>query len=151
MLRITMAGLRAHRVRLALTAVTIMLGTALVAGTFILTDSVRAVLGGAGATTPAGLVVVQPSGAGSGKGAGGPVSLPAGLAARLRAVGGVAAAQGLVAAAKLTYLGPGGRPITHVRAASELLSYPAARALAAWYTITAGRAPRRAGSRGCAR
>ena len=145
MLRITLAGLRAHRIRLALTAVTITLGAALVAGTFILTDSVQAVLGGAGASTPAGLVVVQPSGAGGGKDAGGPVSVSAGLAAHLRAAGGVAAVQGLVTAAKLSYLGPGGHPITHARAAAELLSYPAAPALAAWYTITAGRAPRRGG------
>jgi putative ABC transport system permease protein len=145
MLRITLAGLRAHRIRLALTAVTITLGAALVAGTFILTDSVQAVLGGAGVSTPAGLVVVQPSGASGGKGTGGPVSVPAGLAARLRAAGDVAAVQGLVTVAKLTYLGPGGRPINHARAASELLSYPAVPALAAWYTITAGRAPRRGG------
>ena len=116
MLRITIAGLLAHRIRLALTAVTITLGAALVAGTFILTDSVQAVLGGAGASTPAGLVVVQPSGAGGGKDAGGPVSVSAGLAARLRAAGGVAAVQGLVTAAKLSYLGPGGHPITHARA-----------------------------------
>jgi len=142
MLRVTLAGLLAHRIRLALTAVTITLGAALVAGTFILTDSIQATLGGAGA--PAGLVVIQPYGAGGGKGAGGPASVPAGLAARLRGAGGVAAVQGLVTAAKVTYLGRGGRPLTHARAASELLSYPAAPALAAWYTITAGRAPRRA-------
>jgi len=143
MLRIIVAGLRARRIRLALTAATIMLGVALVAGTFILTDSVQATLRGPSA--PGGLVVVEPSGAAGGKGAGGPVSVPAVLAARLRALGGVAVAQGMVTAEKLTYLGPGGRPITHARAASELLSYPTAPALAAWYTITAGRAPRRGG------
>jgi putative ABC transport system permease protein len=141
--RVTVASLLAHWLRLVLTFVTVMLGAALVSGTFILTDSVQATLGGV--SVPAGLVVVQPSGTGGGKGAGVPVSVPAGLAARLRAVGGVAAVQGLITTAKLTYLGPGGRPITHARAASELLSYPAVPALAAWYTIAAGRAPRRSG------
>jgi len=136
------SGLLAHKIRLALTAVTISLGVALVAGSFILTDSVRGLLG---AGAPAGLVLVQPSGAGGGKGAAGSVSVPASLVDRLRSVGGVAAVQGLVTATKLAFLGSGGRRITHARAVNELLSYPAAPALAAWYTITAGHAPRRPG------
>jgi len=142
MLRVTVTGLLAHRLRLVLTAVTVMLGAGLVAGTFILTDSVQAMLR-AGTSGPARLVVVQPSGAGGSKGASGPLSVPAGLVTRLRTAGDVAAVQGLITAAKLTYLGPGARPITHARAATELLSYPATPVLAAWYTITAGRAPRR--------
>ena len=41
MVRATIASLLAHRLRLILTAVTIATGVALVAGTFILTDSVQ--------------------------------------------------------------------------------------------------------------
>jgi hypothetical protein len=45
MVRLIMTGLLASRLRLILTAVTIALGTALMAGTFMLNDSVRAALG----------------------------------------------------------------------------------------------------------
>src|SRR5262249_7193988 len=42
-----------------------------------------------------------------------------------------------------TMIGRHGRPITHPRAVNELLTYPNRPALAAQYTIQAGRAPRR--------
>ena len=142
MSRVIMASLLAHRLRLILTAAAIGIGVALVTGTFILTNSVQAVLGGASSATSAGYVVVQPAGAGGGKGGSASASLAAGLVARVGTVPGVAWAQGLVAAAKVTLIGKHGRPIVHRRAVNELLTYPSRPAMAAEYTITAGRAPR---------
>jgi len=145
MLRVTVAGLLAHRLRLILTAVTIAIGVALVAGTFILTDSAAGALGGAAAAAAPAQVVVQPAGADGGKSTAAPTSLAAGLVTQIRAVRGVASAQGLVAADKVTLIGKNGREITHRRAANELLSYPDIPALAAQYTIQSGRPPRRPG------
>ena len=144
MVRVTIASLLAHRLRLILTAVTIAAGTALVAGTFILTDSVQRALSATAVTgTPA--VVVEPAGAAGGKGAGPVTSLPASLATRIHAVPGVASADGLVTAAKVTLVGKNGRPITHRRAPNEIMSYPTAPSFAAQYTIKSGRPPRRPG------
>jgi putative ABC transport system permease protein len=142
MLRVTVASLLAHRLRLIVTAVTIAIGVALVAGTFILTDSVQRALAGPMAAAPTALVVVQPAGTGGGKGAPAAASLPASLVARVRAVSGVASAEGLVTAGKVTITGPDGRPITSRRAVPELLSYPTIPALAAQYTIRSGHPPR---------
>jgi putative ABC transport system permease protein len=143
MLRVTLASLLAHRLRLILTAVTIAIGVAFVAGTFILTDSVQGTLGVPGAAGSAAQVVVQPAGADSGKSAASIASLPAGLVARIRAVPGVASAQGLVTAEKVTVIGKDGHPISHLRAVNELLSYPTTGGMAAQYTIQAGHPPRR--------
>jgi putative ABC transport system permease protein len=141
MLRVTFASLLAHRLRLILTAATIVIGVAFVAGTFILTDSLQHALGGPAAA--AAQVVVQPAGANVGKGSP-DTTLPAGLVARIHAVPGVASAAGLIIATKVTLIGKDGRPITHVRAVNELRSYPVGPALAAQYTIQSGRPPRRA-------
>ena len=54
-------------------------------------------------------------------------------------------AEVIVTASKVTLIGRNGRPITHPRAPSELLTYPTAPALAARYTITSGRPPRHPG------
>jgi putative ABC transport system permease protein len=144
-LRLTVASLLANRLRLILTAVTIAIGAALVAGTFVLTDAVRGALGASTQAASAAAVVVQPAGAAGGKTASAPASLPASLAARIRAVPGVTSAQGLVSASKVILIGKDGRPITHRRAANELLSYPTAPALAAQYTIQSGQPPRHRG------
>jgi putative ABC transport system permease protein len=145
MLRLTAASLLANRARLILTAITIAIGTALVAGTFILTGAVRGALGTSTAAASAAAVVVQPAGAAGGKTAGTPTSLPAGLATRIRALPEVASAQGLVTASKVTLIGKDGRPITHPRALNELLSYPTAPALAVQYTIKSGHPPHQPG------
>ena len=143
MVRVTLASLVAHRLRLILTAVTIAIGVAFVAGTFILTDSVQGALGVPGAAGSAAQVVVQPAGADNGKDAASIASLPAGLVARIRAVPGVAFAQGLVTAEKVTVIGKDGHLISHLRAVNELLSYPTTSGMAAQYTIQAGHPPRR--------
>jgi putative ABC transport system permease protein len=144
MLRVTLASLLARRLRLILTATTIAIGVAFVAGTFILTDSLQRALG---IPAVAAQVVVQPAGAGGGKDSGPATSaaLPASLVARIRAVPGVSAAEGLVTAEKVTIIGKDGRQITHRRAPNELRSFPASQALAAQYTLRSGRPPRRPG------
>jgi putative ABC transport system permease protein len=145
MLRVTVAGLLAHRLRLILTAAAIAIGTALVAGTFILTDSLQGALGATGSAASQALVVVQPAAADGGKGAPASTSFPAGLIARIGAAGGVTSAEGLVTASKVVLIGRNGHPITHARAVNELQSYPTIGALAARYTIRSGHPPRRPG------
>jgi len=141
MLRIALAGLLTHRLRLILTAMTIMIGVALVSGTFILTDSLEQVL----RAPAAAAVVVQSAVLASSKGAAAvtvtPGSVPAGLVARVRSVPGVADAAGTVIVNKVTLIGKDGQAITHVRALSEVRSYPAGR-LAAQYTLRSGHPPR---------
>jgi len=146
MLRVTFAGLLARRLRLILTATTIAIGVAFVAGTLILTDSLQRAISVPVSTASAAQVVVQPAGTGGGKG-GAPAgpALPAGLLGRIRAIPAVAAAEGLVTATKVTLIGKDGHPITHARAINEIRSYPTAPALAAQYTITSGRPPQRPG------
>lgn len=144
MLRVTLHGLRAHWLRLTLTAVTIALGVALVTGTLALTSSVQHAITAA-TSAPPGLIVVQPANPAGGKPAGPPVTLAAHLVGRIRDVGGVAASQGLITATKLTIVGPDGRPVRHARAVNELLTYPDIPALAAQYTILAGGPPAKAG------
>src|SRR5215472_12927635 len=145
MLRVTATSLLANRLRLLLTAITIAVGVALVAGTYILTDTVSGALRTSAAGASGAALVVQPAGAAGGKSAGGVTSLPASLAAGIRAVPGVTSAEGLVSASKVTFIGQAGRPITHRRALNELLSYPAERSLAAQYTIQSGGPPRQLG------
>src|SRR5262245_9046525 len=145
MLWVTVASLLAHRLRLILTAVAIAIGAALVAGTFILTDSLQGALGATGSAASPTRVVVQPAGADGGKGAHASASLPASLVARIRTAPEVASAEGVVTASKVVLIGKDGRPITHARAVNELQSYPTIGVLAAQYTIQSGHPPRRPG------
>jgi transposase len=71
-LRVIVASLLAHRLRLIMTAVMIALGAGLVAGTFTLTDSVRGALSTSTAAASAPAVVVQPTGGADGKDGGAP-------------------------------------------------------------------------------
>ena len=45
MLKTTLAGLRAHKLRLLLTSLAIVLGVGFIAGTFVLTDTIEAGFG----------------------------------------------------------------------------------------------------------
>src|SRR5579872_4969678 len=98
MVRATLRSLAAHKVRLALTAIAIVLGVAFMAGTFVLTDTVKHSFDSLFAQVNAGKdIVVQgvaPYGTG-GRGAfggqRGPV--PESLVGTVRAVPGVADAQ----------------------------------------------------------
>ena len=57
MLRVTLRGLRAHLVRLLLTASAVMLGVSFVTGTFVLRDSIDNALNGLVSGATAGLDV----------------------------------------------------------------------------------------------
>ncbi|MCK2221625.1 FtsX-like permease family protein [Actinomadura sp. ATCC 31491] len=90
MLRTALAGLRAHRLRLLLTSVAIVLGVGFIAGTFVLNDTIEAGFAQR-VTADAGKVdvAVLPEDRGGGV-------LPEEVLARVRAVPGVTDAQGLV-------------------------------------------------------
>ena len=102
MLRATLRSLAAHKVRLALTGLAIVLGVAFMAGTFVLTDTVKHSFDNLFQQVNAGKdIVVQgvaPYGTGGrGGGFGGNrVPVPASLVPTVRAVPGVADAQPLV-------------------------------------------------------
>jgi putative ABC transport system permease protein len=91
--RTTLAGLRAHKLRLLLTSLAITLGVGFIAGTFVLTDAVQAgFTQQIAASADKVNVVIVPSRPGDGK----PARLLPGDLAKVRGVTGVAEAQGLV-------------------------------------------------------
>ena len=112
MLRYTLASVLAHKGRLLLTAVAIVLGVSLVAGTFVLIDTWRAAAGEAAHRPPRGVDVVVGA-AQHGEEAvpvpfRGPV--PAALVDRLTRVDGVAATTGVVLG-RAQVLGRDGHPV----------------------------------------
>ncbi|MCW2883022.1 MAG: ABC-type transport system involved in lysophospholipase biosynthesis permease component-like [Sphaerisporangium sp.] len=93
MFRTTLAGLRAHKLRLLLTSLAITLGVGFIAGTFVLTDTMQAGFTQQIAASADKVdVAVLPSRPDGGK----PARLLTGDLARVRALTGVAEAQGLV-------------------------------------------------------
>ncbi|MCG5220544.1 FtsX-like permease family protein [Streptosporangium soli] len=94
MLRTTLAGLLAHKLRLLLTSVAIALGVGFIAGTFVLTDTIEAGFSRSFSADADRVDVAVTPGDG-GKGEERPTVSPAHLA-KVRAVPGVAAAEGLV-------------------------------------------------------
>src|SRR5262245_38085616 len=113
MLRATVTGLLARKLRVLLTGVAVMLGVGLVSGTLVLTDTTEAVLAHSVARAAGGIdVQVRPSAAalpGGGKGGTAGAGMPASLLARVVAVPGVARATGSVTGAA-QLLGRDGRP-----------------------------------------
>ena len=139
MLKVTLKGLLAARARLVLTAVAVMIGVALVAGTLILTDavgqSVRHLTAGAHAGVDVRVRNADDAGAGP------PQAIGPHLVAAIRAVPGVEAAAGVVVGEKLEMVGRDGRPIRHRRAVNLVASWPDTPALAGGYTLRQGRPP----------
>ncbi|XVQ10414.1 ABC transporter permease [Spirillospora sp. CA-255316] len=94
MLRTTLAGLRAHKLRLLLTAVAITLGVGFIGGTFVLTDAmdrgVQKTFARSAGKVDVAVLPGKEAGGDSGEG------LPADMLARIRAVPGVVEAHGLV-------------------------------------------------------
>ena len=94
MLRATLKTLLAHRLRLGLTACAIALGVAFVAGTFILTATIRHGVDDLFTTAASGTdVIVRPA---VGDATSGHPTVPAGLLGQVRSVAGVALADGTV-------------------------------------------------------
>lgn len=89
MLKTSLAGLRAHKLRLLLTALAITLGVGFIAGTFILTDTMQAGIdkkfSSSASKVDAAVLPKKDSGT---------ETLPAALLAKIRALPGVADAQG---------------------------------------------------------
>jgi len=113
MLRHTIRGLLARKLRVLLTGVAVMLGVGLVSGTLVLTDTTRAELQQSLTSATEGIdVQVRPDPAalpGAGKGAAGVAGVSASLLGRVAAVPGVEHATGAVTGyAQL--LGRDGRP-----------------------------------------
>ncbi|WP_248960496.1 ABC transporter permease [Sphaerisporangium perillae] len=93
MLKTTLAGLRAHKLRLLLTSLAITLGVGFIAGTFVLTDTIQAGFTEriAASADKVDVAVVPQSTRGDE-----PALLPPGDLAAIRGVSGVADAQGVV-------------------------------------------------------
>src|ERR1700724_3332597 len=115
MFRATLKSLAAHKLRLALTAIAIVLGVAFMAGTFVLTDTVKHSFDTLFQQITAGNdIVVQgvaPYGTGGGFGGGNTrPPVPASLVQTIRSVPGVADAEGGVTG-QVTLIGSNGKAI----------------------------------------
>jgi putative ABC transport system permease protein len=142
MLRATIMGLLAHRVRLILTACAIALGVGFMAGTFILTATIGHGIDKLFASASAGTdVIVRPAAGGSGIGGGRPLahpSVPARLVGQVRAIAGVAAAEGATSD-RAGIVGPDGKVIGG--RSGLAVSHPSDPALASSYPLRQGRPP----------
>jgi putative ABC transport system permease protein len=142
MLAVTLRGLLAHRVRLALTALAITLGTGLAAGSFVfsatLTRSLDSLFAQAATGTDVVVRHVAPPGAVLGAGSGGSRPIPAAIAAAVRAQPDVAAADGAVSG-RAVLLGRNGKPLPSPFAVA--LSWPADTPFQATFTHRSGRPP----------
>ncbi|RSN66235.1 ABC transporter permease [Actinomadura sp. WAC 06369] len=138
MLKTTLAGLRAHKLRLLLTAVAITLGVGFIAGTFVLTDTVDKAFGQTFAKSAGKIdVAVLP---GDGAGAEGADGIPRDVLEKVRAVPGVTDADGLVRGGA-ALVGKDGKAVGDMPTVA--LSVPSGNLLR--YTVDEGRAPRGGG------
>lgn len=131
MLSAMLASLWAHKRRLVMSSLAIVLGVGFVSGTLVLTDALKASFYGSFATTNAGVgAVVRPDG--------GP-HVPATLPDRLRTLPGVADAEG-TAEGLVTVARPDGTPVSSGNVPG-MLSSVAADARLRSVPITSGAAP----------
>jgi putative ABC transport system permease protein len=142
MLRATIKGMVAHKLRLLLTATSIALGVAFLAGTLVLTDSMQRAFDDVFADAVSGTdVAVRAESQLEGDGAGGTrPPLPAELLDRVGSVDGIAAAEGRVEGYALI-TDRDGKPIQPSGAPTLGLSLPAEEALRGDLSFRAGRAP----------
>jgi putative ABC transport system permease protein len=138
----TFRSLLAHRVRLALTALVIVLGTGFMAGSFVFTATLTHSLDSLFAKSASGTDVivhhVSPRGASFGAGSGTARPVPAAVLAAIRGVPGVAAADGVVSG-RAVLLGRGGKPLPSRFGVA--LSWPSDRPFQGAYTRRAGKPP----------
>ncbi|MGH9224000.1 MAG: FtsX-like permease family protein, partial [Acidimicrobiales bacterium] len=114
MSRVTVKGLLAHKVRLILTSVSIVLGVAFVSGTFVLTDTISHTFDQLFTEVVANIDVTVRAKSGFGDATGADVSrdtLPESLVATVRAVPGVRVAEGSVGG-NAQLVKPDGKAIT---------------------------------------
>ena len=136
MLRVALRSLSAHRLRFALTVLTVALGVAFIAGTNIFTGSLRSAFDG---------LVAQPRAdvslrAGAVEGGAVVATLPEGLVADVAALPGVADAVGLVSAEGVFVLDQNGQPAGIDGAPGRGRSWVDNAAISP-IAVTAGRAP----------
>ncbi|QFG22515.1 ABC transporter permease [Actinomadura sp. WMMB 499] len=138
MLKTTLAGLRAHKLRLVLTAVAITLGVGFIAGTFVLTDTVDKAFGQTFAKSAGKIDVAVLPGEDGGPGEEG--GIPPDVLEKVRAVPGVTVAAGLVRG-DAALVGEDGRAIGDMPTVG--LSVPSGELLR--YEVDEGRVPRGGG------
>jgi putative ABC transport system permease protein len=145
MRRATLRSLLAHKLRLALSAVAIVLGVAFVAGTMIFTATLDRTFTALFESTASDVGVTAAAGFDAGaEGPAGSRPVPAALVDQVRAVDGVAAAEGLVQAEGVYVLTPQGEVLDTGGAPGIGAGWIAEPALALG-DLTDGRAPERAG------
>lgn len=140
MLRITLAGLRAHKLRLLLSGLAVVLGVGFLAGTLTFSDTVKAALFDQFARSARHVdVAVQPRAA-AGKREQAP-TLPDSVLASVRNVPGVSSVEGRMAG-PATLLSPAGRPVTDGQSGGLAMDVPGDTRFQS-FTVTAGRLPQR--------
>ena len=149
MFNATLKSIAAHKLRLALTALAVVLGVAFTSGTFVLTDTIKHTFNQLFQQTSAGINAVVRGVAPYGSGASGPDSgtgnrplTPESLIGSVRSVPGVGAADGSVAGT-VTALNKKGKTFTHF-APTIATSWFNDRQLSALHLVT-GRVPARSG------
>ncbi|HEY2429115.1 MAG TPA: FtsX-like permease family protein, partial [Acidimicrobiales bacterium] len=145
MFRATIKSLAAHKVRLALTAIAIVLGVAFMAGTFVLTDTVKHSFDALFQQTSVGKdIVVQgvapygTGGRGFDQGSNRPL-VPDSLIARIRSVPGVRDAQGAVQG-EVVLIGRNGKALTKKGPPTLAISWDTDAQLSA-FKLASGRGP----------
>jgi putative ABC transport system permease protein len=142
MFKTTVRSLLAHRVRLALTALAIALGTGFMAGSFVFTATLTHSLDALFAESATGTdVIVQhaaPGDSSFGPGSGGSRPIPSGIAASIRGLTATAAADGVVSG-RAVLLDRGGEPLPGQFGVA--LSWPADAPFQAVFTHRSGLPP----------
>ena len=146
MLKATWKGLLAHRLRLAGTALAIVLGVGFVAGTLVLTDTITATFDQLFKQVTRGIDVAVRSQETFGDARTGQTRdpMPASLLDQLRAVDGVKAAEGTVTG-YAQFVGKDGRPVTTGGAPTLGISTAEHSPFTAGSQVRAGRLPRSPG------
>jgi putative ABC transport system permease protein len=146
--RVALKGLLGRKLRATLTAIAIVLGVAMVSGTYILTDTIRSafstVFTKAYANADAVITGKSAIGTGNNDRGGAPPTLPASLLTRVRALPEVALAAGSVggtAADQVGLIGHNGKVISRGGAPGLAFSYTAAGRRFSPLTLASGRYP----------
>src|SRR5256885_1901841 len=139
MWRATLRGLVAHKLRLGLTALAVVLGVAFVAGTFVLTDTIDHTFDNLFAQVNKGVEVTVRASSAFGQER---ARVPESLVPKIRAVDGVARAEGVVQG-YAQVVGPDGKPVATGGAPTFGLNW--VNAPENPLSLRAGRAPRQDG------
>jgi putative ABC transport system permease protein len=142
MLKATLKGLLAHKLRLAATALAIVLGVSFVAGTYVLTDTITATFDNLFKQVTQGIdVAVRTNATFSSQGTEVREPMPAALLDQVRAVDGVRVAEGNVTGFA-QFVDKDGRPVTTGGAPTLGVSFAADTPFTAGSEIRAGGLPR---------